>query len=240
MRPTLSRILSIFAIITAIAAGASDVFAQTLQLNKTLERKFPEDYCPLDTNFLGTFVTDTGIIRLTFKTRDDDGTNLKGGIVTVAFNQKLDDISIIEAAEFAANSVENSAGCYFDGPPFAPVYTGSLVNNPKVPFYEPFSPVASPCPWDLSDGAAIQNGELIFTGGSVDGFSTTSVVISGLTPGTAYVLHGNWSANNFLLPDQCGPEQACLEVTVEDLEEGCTTLPVRETTWGAVKALYQN
>jgi len=231
----ISRLLLAAGACAFVITAAGEVCAQTQELNKTLERKFPEDFCPLDSNLLGTFTTSTGIIQLTFATRDEDNDP-----ATVAFNQILDDISIIETAEFAANSVENDNGCYFDGPPFALEYTGSLTNNPKVPFYEPFSPVASPCAWDETDGAAIQNGELHFVGGSADGISTTSVIISGLTPGTEYVIHGRWSANGFLLPDACGADQACLEITVDSLDEGCVTLPVQSTTWGAVKALYQN
>jgi hypothetical protein len=231
----ISRLLLAAGACAFVITAASEVCAQTQQLNKTLERKFPEGDCPLDTSLLGTFITNTGIIQLTFATRDEDNDP-----ATVAFNQILDDISIIESAEFFANSIEDPDNCYFDGPPYALEYQGSLDNNPKVPFHDGFGPSTSPCAWDETDGAAIQNGVLQFVGGSGDGVSTTSVIISGLTPGTQYVIHGRWSAEGFLLPDACGADQACLEVTVDDLEEGCVTLPVQSTTWGKVKALYKN
>lgn len=217
----------LLAVVACVILGAAnDAFAQTQQLNKTLERKFPEGFCPIDSNFLGSFVTDTGIIQLTFVTRADFGTE--------TFGQRLDDVSIIEAAEFAANSVEDD-NCYFDGPPYIAVYTKPLVVGPKIPFYEPFDPLASECAWDETDGATILGGEILFTG---TGAVSTSVIISGLTPGTPYVLYGNWSAFNFLLPDACLPPALCMEVTVDDLQAGCGPLPAETKTWGGVKALY--
>lgn len=229
MRSTrLSHFLLTVAACALVGAAANNAFAQTQQLNKTLERKFPEGFCPIDANFLGSFHSDTGIIQLTFVTRADFGTE--------TFGQRLDDVSIIEAADFAANSVEDD-NCYFDGPPYVAVYTGSLSGNPKVPFYEPFDPLASECAWDETDGATILGGEILFTG---TGDVSTSVVISGLTPGTPYVLYGNWSAFNFLLPDACLPPALCMQVTVDDLQAGCGPLPADTKTWGAVKSLYKN
>jgi hypothetical protein len=242
MRPRLLTCF-LFAVIAIalVATTTSDVFAQTQQLNKTLERKFPVGQCPLDTNFLGTFVTNTGIIQLTFLTRgDDDAGDAKSGDVAVAFDQVIDDVSIIEASEFAANSVEDD-NCYFDGPPFLAVFTGALLNNPKVPFYDALDPSTSPCPWDETDGVVIDTGALRFTGdGGGDGILTTSVIISGLTPGTPYVLHGSWLAFNFNLPNDCVPPAACLDVTIDDVPNSCGTLSTETKTWGAVKALYHD
>ncbi len=62
----LSRFLLMIVACASLCAVASDVFAQTQQLDKTLVRKFPEGFCPLDTNLIGSFVTNTGIIQLTF------------------------------------------------------------------------------------------------------------------------------------------------------------------------------
>jgi hypothetical protein len=245
MRDILSRVVLLVAACAFVGVGASDVLAQTQQLNRTLERKFPEGECPFDTPFLGTFVTDTGFIKLTIVTTLDTGGG--GGVQVVGFNQYVDDIAIIEAAEFAAHNDENNDGCYFDGPPFVPIYTGNLTGNAAVPFYEPFLPLSSPCPWDLTHGAAItaagQDGDIVleFVGpGDASGTVSTSVIISGLTIGTPYVLHGNWSADGFQLPDACEPGTLCVQVTIDDVPEGCTPLPVRETTWGKVKSLYRN
>lgn len=242
MRPRLlSRMLFFVTVSTFLGALATDAFPQTEErLVKKLERKFPEGSCPLDTNFLGTFTTETGIVQLIFLTRgDDDGGDLKWQGAAVAFSQVLDDISIIEAAEFAANQVEDPGNCYFDGPPYMPVFTGDLLNNPNVPFYEPFSPPSSECAW-VTDGATISAGELHFDGAGASGeIFTASVVISGLTPGTPYVLHGRWFALGFLLPDNCIPPACCLDVKVIDLTNGCGPLPAQESTWGGVKSLYK-
>ncbi|HXV13448.1 MAG TPA: hypothetical protein VEC56_04520 [Candidatus Krumholzibacteria bacterium] len=239
-RRLLSRVLIAVAAFASIGASASEVLAQTQQLNKELVRKFPEGFCPLDTNFIGTFVSNTGIIQLTFVTGlGPHGNGLKSGDVAVGFNQVLDDVAIIEAAEFAANSVENSNFCYSDGNPFVPEYpVGLLAGNPKVPFFDLFNPVTSPCPWDETNGATINlvDGWIEFTGaGDV---ASTSVVISGLTPGTQYVIAGQWSAIEFPFATECTPTSLCLQITVDDLPNGCGPLPVETKTWGQVKALY--
>ncbi len=237
MRPRLlSRsLLAAFACVSI----ASDVYAQTQQLNKEVLRKFPELFCPLDTPLIGTFVTDTGTIQLTFVV-GLGGSNLKsGGIEAAGFNQILDDISIIEAAEYANEANTDETTCYFDGPPFVRAFkTGSLPNNPKVPFYDLFDPSTSPCPWDETDGFTITDGALHFTGATDVG--STSVVISGLTPGTEYVIHGRWSAEGFPFALDCTDTAAlCMQITVDDLTSGCVN-PVENATWGAVKALYRN
>jgi hypothetical protein len=219
----LSRFLLVVVACVSIGVMASDVFAQTQQLNKELVRKFPEGFCPLDTNLIGTFVTNTGIIQLTF--------------VVGPFDQVLDDISIIEAAEFAAHHLPtNPQSCYAGDPEEAWVYNGTLPNA-AVPFHESFGPPpTSPCPWDETDGFTISNGALRFAGGTVPG--STSVVISGLTPGTPYVIHGNWSAVGFPFATVCTPTSLCMTVTVDDLQAGCGPLPADTKTWGGVKALY--
>ena len=67
---------------------------------------------------------------------------------------------------------------------------------------------------------------------------STSVIICCLTPNVPYVIAGDWQAFEFLLPDDCGPSEICVQVTVDDLTSGCLPLPVQSTTWGAVKSLY--
>jgi hypothetical protein len=68
---------------------------------------------------------------------------------------------------------------------------------------------------------------------------STSVVISGLTPGTVYVIYGDWFADKFSNPSNCTGANVCMHVTVEDLQQGCTPLPVENSTWGSIKALYR-
>lgn len=236
----LSRILSIAVACAAIGATASDVFAQTQQLNKELVRKFPEGDCPLDTPLIGTFVSNTGIIQLTFRVGlGNHGQDVKSGTIETGFNQVLDEISIIEAADFAVNSEpDDITNCYFDSDPHVPVYTRTIP-NPAVPFHDSFD-APGPCPWDETDGFTISAGGLHFTG--TTDFGSTSVVISGLTPGTQYVLHGRWTAFGFPFATDCAinPDALCMQITIDDLQAGCGPLPVQSTTWGAVKALYKN
>jgi hypothetical protein len=232
----LSRFLLIVVACASLCAVASDVFAQTQQLDKTLVRKFPEGFCPLDTQQIGSFTSNTGIIQLTFIT-GLGASGLKSGDVTVGFGQILDDISIIEAADFAVNSVPDEVTfCYFDSDPHVPVYNQPLPNA-HAPFYDSFGPSTSPCPWDETDGFAITGGELVYTGsGDV---ASTSVIISGLTPGTPYIIHGRWKAVGFPFATACDASSLCMTVQVDDLQAGCGPLPVETKTWGGVKSLYK-
>jgi hypothetical protein len=240
MRPRLlSRLSLVVAVFALVGTLATDVFPQTEErLVKKLERKFPEGYCPMDTEFLGSFTSETGHIQLSFETTngfDDNGT-------FIFYQQQLDNVAIVEAAEFAANSAENSAFCYFDGPPFVHVFTGALINNPKVPFYDSFNPSTSECAWDITNGATIDEGDGNLKLGLIaDGLANigTSVVISGLTPGIPYVICADWQAFSFLLPGDCSPSQICLDVKVTDVPNGCGPLPAQESTWGGVKSLYK-
>lgn len=240
MRPhLLSRFLLAAVAGISITTAAGDGFAQTQQLDKTLVRKFPEGFCPLDTQLIGSFVTNTGIIQLTFVSGLGGSSSATVNGAAATFSQVLDDISIIEAAEFSANSVEDDVTfCYFDGPPYALVYQGSVTGNPKVPFYDGLGPSTSPCPWDETNGFTISNGGLEYSGAG--DLASTSVVISGLTPGTLYVIHGRWKANGFPFATSCSPTSLCLTVQVDDLTSGCSPLPVQSTTWGRVKSLYTN
>ena len=235
----LSRFLLVVVACASLCAAASDVFAQTQQLNKELVRKFPEGQCPLDTNFIGTFVTNTGIIQLTFVTGLGPH-SAKPGEVMDAFNQVLDDVAIIEAGEFSANSVENTHFCYSDGNPAVPEYpVGLMASNPKVPFFELFNPTTSPCPWDETNGATINGVEGWIEFSGTGDVVSTSVVISGLTPGTQYVIAGQWWAFGFPFATDCTPTSLCLNVTVDDLQAGCGPLPAETKTWGGVKSLYK-
>jgi hypothetical protein len=239
MRPRLlSRFVLAFVACIGIVGIASDVFAQTNELNKTLVRKFPEDFCPLDTQLIGSFTSGTGIIQLTFITGLGGGSARTSGTAD-AFSQILDDISIIEASEFAANQEPDQGGCYSDeDPESVPVFNGLLTGNPKVPFYDGFGPSTSECAWDETNGFSITDGALHYTGAGA--LATTSVISSGLTPGTTYVIHGRWSANDFPFATECTSTSLCLTIQVDSLPNGCGTLPVQTRTWGQIKAMYKN
>ncbi len=236
MRPSyLIRTVLFVTAVCALAGVATDSVAQSLQ--KTLERKFPEAYCPLPTEFMGTFVSTTGSIRLSFETTNgyDNGPDF------VFYQQQLDNIVVLEASVFDANKLEHET-CYFDGginylnPAFNPVGAVGVV------FFDSFNPSTSPCAWDETDGATIDSGEGALKLGTIGLGAvpvTTSVVISGLTPNVPYVIAGDWHARDFLLPDDCGPSEICVLVTVEDLANGCGPVSVESKSWGAVKAMYR-
>lgn len=239
MRPTITRFLLAAVACIGITGTASTVLAQTNQLDKTLVRKFPEGMCSLDSNLIGSFVTNTGIIQLSFITSlDDDGADAVAGVLS-PYNHILDDISIIEESEFntPGNTVDDPGNCYFDG--LVQAYNGLVTGNPKVPFYDGFAPSTSPCPWDETQGVLIQNEHLEFIG-NAGGFCQTSVVISGLTPGTPYIIHGRWSAVGFPFGTDCTVPALCMTITVDDVPNGCGTLTTESKTWGAVKALYHD
>lgn len=233
----LTRLLFVVLACALIGATAGDVLAQTQQLNKTLERRFPSSFCPLPTVVLGTFVTDTGHIKLTFVTQN----GYEGDLGFVHHQQKLDNVSIIESSWFNSEAVLNDNFCYSDAEwgivgTMAPE---DLIGRPEVPYYDTFQPSPGPCAWDETDGATVTGG-VIELGSFGLGLTdvSTSVVISGLTPGVPYVIHGDWSADEFNILLNCTGNAICMQVTVDDLPSGCGPLPVRSTTWGAVKSLY--
>lgn len=234
MRFKLLRLSLLLAACAAMGTIANSAFANGL--SKDLERKFPSEWCPVPTAFLGTFTTDSGIIKLTFSTTNgfDDVFGF------TPFQQKLDNVSIVEDAYFTLKSTPHPS-CYFDGTvnQMAPA---DLIGKPQVPYYEQFTPSSGKCPWDETHGASINAGsgwiELGGASGPVAPVST-SVVISGLTPGTLYVIHGDWFAVDFSLPSNCTGANVCMHVTVEDLQQGCLPLPTEGSTWGSIKSLYR-
>jgi hypothetical protein len=218
-----------------VALALVPVPASAQKLQKTLERKFPTEWCPLDTPFMGTFQSETGIVRLTFTTNNGSDTGFFS-----FFEQKLDDVMIVLASEFAANSADHPF-CYLDN--IVPVYTGDVQQGaPTVPLFDTFTPSGSPCPWDELHGATINAADGWIELGSFglgEATITTSVLVSGLTPNVDYVIHGNWFATSFLDDPLCVPGSVCMEVRVDDVADGCQPLSTRESTWGAVKALYR-
>lgn len=228
------KLLRFSLLLAASAAIANSAFATGL--SKDVERKFPSEWCPVPTAFLGTFTSDTGIIKLSFSTTNgyDDTFGF------VPFEQKLDNVSIIEEAYFNLESTPHPS-CYFDGT-VNQMAAADLIGKPEVPYYEQFTPPSGGCPWDETNGASINVAqgwiELGDASGPVEDVST-SVIISGLTPGTVYVVHGDWFAVEFSLPANCTGANICMHVTVEDVPQNCNPLPVEGSTWGAIKALYR-
>jgi len=224
-------------LVTVVALTAFVVFdaGAAQRLKKVQERKFPSEWCPLNTGFFGSFTSETGHIKITFVTTNgyDDGSFF------AFFNNRLDDVVVMEASEFVPPNTREST-CYSDGivPELDPSYP--LVSNPAVPFYEPFDPPMSACSWDESNGATVDGHEGWIEIGSVDmgvALVETSVVVSGLTIGVPYVIWGQWHAVDFFDDPACTPGALCMELTVDDLPQGCL-VPVEDTTWGGIKSLY--
>jgi hypothetical protein len=235
----LSRFVLAATLFIIAGSATSDVFAQTNQLDKNLARKFPSSFCPLPTVILGTFVTFTGHIKLTFVT--PNGYDLQGNFIH--HQQKLDNVSIMEESWFVAKAVPNDQFCYSDDEwgIVGTVPAADLIGKPEVPFFDQFDPSGSECPWDETDGATITGG-VIELGSFADGIRdiSTSVVISGLTPNVPYVIHGDWSADEFNIGTTCTGAEICMQVTVDDLPQGCVVVPAKTSTWGRVKALFGN
>jgi hypothetical protein len=229
----------LFITIVALTTTALVDSATAARLQKKQERKFPSEWCPIDTNFLGSFTSETGCIVVTFIA-------INGWVAPpdnfFFFDNRLDNVVVIEASEFQPPNTRDS-GCYNNNivPELDPSYP--LLSNPAVPFYEPFNPLLSPNPWDETQGATINavDGWIELGNASLgDGFVQTSVVISGLTPNVPYVIHGLWHCNPLSDAPGCTGGSACLEVIVDDLDASCNPVPVEETTWGTIKSLYSN
>jgi hypothetical protein len=224
-------------LVTVVAMATLVVFdaGAAQRLKKVQERKFPSQWCPLNTGFLGSFTSETGHIKITFITINgyDDGSSF------AFFNNRLDDVVVMEASEFVPPNTRDS-DCYSDEivPELDPSYP--LVSNPAVPFYEPFDPPMSPCSWDESSGATINDTDGWIELGSAglgEVFVETSVIISGLTIDVPYVIWGQWHAIDFFDDPACTPGALCMEITVDDLAQGCL-VPTEDTTWGGIKSLY--
>ena len=236
---SLERIKPAVLFVTILALTTTALFQGALasRLEKTQERKFPHEWCPLDTGFLGSFTSETGCIVLTFITTNAFVDSLSN---ETFFDNRLDNVVIMEESEFQSPNIRDS-NCYSDHtvPELDPSYP--LTSNPAVPFYEPFDPLLSPNPWDESQGATINAVDgWIEMGDALSGevVVQTSVVISGLTPNLPYVIHGIWHCNPLTEDPGCANGSACLEVIVDDLNASCNPLPVEETTWGTIKSLY--
>jgi hypothetical protein len=228
----------LFVAILAFTSTALLQGALAARLQKKQERKFPHEWCPLDTEFLGNFTSETGCIVLTFITTNAFVDSLSN---ETFFDNRLDNVVVMEASEFQPPNIRDS-NCYSDHtvPELDPSYP--LLSNPAVVFYEPFNPLLSVNPWDESQGATINAVDgWIEMGNAMLGevVVQTSVVISGLTPDLPYVIHGNWHCNPLSEEPGCVNGSACLDVIVDDLDASCNPLPVEQTTWGTIKSLYQ-
>jgi len=196
--------------------------AQT-KLKKKINRRFPQDWCPMLLDANDQWSTSSGIVEIIL--------TFEQGFNNSALNMQLDDFTIIEVDEFT-NLAVNAAPC--PGEILDPV---DLMGNPKVPFYERFDPVSSTCPWDESDGGAIGGGVMAMADPGMGGTTSTRVIVGGLDPAKSYVFWGMWTAINFDEVDCTDDFGLCLDVEINEVTSSCT-LPVEESTWGAIKSLF--
>jgi hypothetical protein len=222
----MTRAARLLILTTLITLLLPDIVSAAVLLKKKINRRFPDGRCPVDVAEADKWVTTTGAVRITFEFTQ--GANLD------PLDFHLDDVTIIEVTEFTALKFVDP-----DSPPCVGFFLdpADLVNNAAVPLYEPFDPLIANCPWDEASGGTIVNGvvEMAEPGGGV---SSTSVLFGGLDTNTEYMVWGLWSASNFAETIDCADAlSACIEVTVEEVDSSCS-LPVEDSTWGKVKALF--
>jgi hypothetical protein len=214
---------------------------------KKIDRRFPTGYCPIDvrnigSNHYGAFFTPGGTsVHITFSANNFDSNNQW-------FAHRLDNIAVVRSASFAAHSGVTPGFdiCYVDsnGAP-AFFFDDPTVTSADMPFLETFATSAGS--FDLSNGAyflpvdSLRNcdggdqpssaplpttgtdagGGSLALGRPSDGAVTlsTSVEVTGLTPGTQYLVTGWW--------------WACQAETLRSLEIDVEGLPFDGTPPGA-------
>lgn len=170
--------------------------------NKSIDRRFPAQFCPIDNDdFILEFVADTSRARLTFKVRNF---GLLGGFL----GHQLDNVAVVDRTTFLANRVVTPgySFCYQSpGHLNTKGYDFSAAGTTES-FLDLFDADADG--WDLTNRAFFatssaprnppvgndNTGRSIGLGKSADGDVevSTSVLVSGLTPGVTYVITGWW------------------------------------------------
>ena len=181
-----------------------------------VERRFPQGvYCPLDNDdFNLTFVAEGPFARITF-----DAANYSNGNW---LHRRLDNIAVVAKSVYDANKrvTQGYSECYFSpGHPDTPGYDFTGAVSPEV-YLNLFD--ANADGWDLNrlayfepPGSGVSaprnpagTAPLDFTGGALglgkigDGAVNvhTTVLVSGLTAGTQYILVGWWYMDNDIKP----------------------------------------
>ena len=205
----LSLAASLAALLLATSARAAIV--------KTVDRKFPTGkYCPLESRAAAgvdlTFVAPASTVRVRFS-----GSNLDGGGQWNSF--RLDNVSLVAKTVFDAHLVADLPGfddCYNEaappgqatgGIPNVPAYDFNAANTPELlldlfpsgmagwsgshVFHDP----NSTAPTAPATGTGSSGGSLAL-GAEDDGnvVASASRLVSGLTPGSQYVLFAWWYA----------------------------------------------
>ncbi len=223
------------AALLAVAAATTAVAGDLIVVDK-LDRRFPTGYCPFETRTSNGHSTAMAFtpggpdVHITMNLR---GFNSFGQ----QFRFRLDNIAVVRSDAFAAHSGVPPVGgtaihpfhwefCY-EGLQDAPALFFEGLPPAELPFIETFD--SSPGIFTLTGGAfylsggdgldcdnnPYPNGGPLPSSGQFDGGGalaffaggSTSFDVTGLIPGTEYLLHGWWYS--------CAADTAALEVTVE-------------------------
>ncbi|HEX4824788.1 MAG TPA: putative metal-binding motif-containing protein [Candidatus Polarisedimenticolaceae bacterium] len=178
---------------------------------KTLDRRFPTEYCPIDNddNDL-TFTAASDRVTIRVQANNFSGSSWNAN--------RLDNFTIVPKATFDAHRIvtPNYGICFVDppGPANYPGYDFSAAGTTET-FFDQFDTNAAA--WDLTNHAWWDNVDFHasaphsssanpndFSGGALalgrqeDGAiqAQSDVTVTGLTPGTLYVITGWWSTQN--------------------------------------------
>lgn len=201
-------LLGVFAGLASVVVllAATDAMAA---FSISLDRRFPTSYCPIDNDtFNLTFTAATDRVKIQIQ-----GNNFIGN---GWLQQRLDNMVVVPKSVFDAHRfiTPGFATCFLSpGPPNYPGYDFSAAGTPEN-FLDLFD--ANAAQWDLtnygwydntsfnasaprnSTTGADRTGGALALGRQEDGAVTVSTdfTVTGLTPGTLYVLTGWWSTEN--------------------------------------------
>jgi len=196
--------LAIFAAVAALLAPSTQA-----QFSKTLDRRYPTFYCPIDNDtFDLTFTATTDRVKIKISADNFDASNHW-------MEQRFDNIAVVPKTVFDAHRLVTPgfSACFLTppGPANYPAYNFSAAGTPEN-FFDQFT-TNPPTAWDLTnygwwnDGSDNQNapndsingtprtGGALALGRLEDGEGTVSTdfTVTGLRPGTLYILTGWWS-----------------------------------------------
>jgi hypothetical protein len=203
------------------------------ELAKKLDRRFPTAYCPIDNDdydLTFTATTDRARIRI-------EADNFTGS----TFNeQRLDNMAVVPKSLFDANRflTPNFTACFLTppGPQNYPSYNFTAAGTPET-FFDQFP--SNALQWNLSNYGWWDNVSFNFgapnnsttgtdrTGGALalgrdtDGAVkvSTDVMVTGLTPGTLYVITGWWNTQSLNSLDFFINTNPCTDLDADGLTD---------------------
>lgn len=197
--------LGILAVLGAIGA------ARAASFTKTLDRRFPSNYCPIDNDDYDlTFTAASDRVKIKVRGPNQNGT---GSFL----KQGLDNMVVVAKSVFDANRILNSGytACYLT-PPGPANYQGYnwAAAGTNENLFDQFDTNAAA--WDLTNYGWWDNlsdnccgpkspanktdlsGGALALGRDTDGAVTvgTDITVTGLAPGTLYVITGWWATQD--------------------------------------------